>query len=440
MDTERRLRMLEFQTDIDASSSSSISNREEQQQHNMARQILDVAGDLLQTADRELNQLERDDMLGSAVVRGCTELADAVAHLAGQLEEDQTDPERRQLAAACLQDFQSSSFRSNTDSLRLQVEGGGGGSARDYSVAAAAREDATMQDLSESDIAGALGAAAVLLRDVESALRAIEPDEANDLADTAITVAQLFLATLKHLHSQLTPEHLIEGSGGGRSLQESPNITLLPDDDADIAPSAKDATRGGAPASSQKHASAQRMRCLWPPVGPEVTKVLQWSQEELQKQHWLLTAALGITLWPVLTVTAVLGSSAVLADHALQQLYQHFEGTPAIATAEVAAASLYQTSKLALLTAKAVARPTLRVARRQLERHGPGIQEWAAYKIQHPVETVGETVKGVWWCTNQVISAASHQLHEWQQQQQQQDESAVHVDSERHQSVQEMQL
>lgn len=430
---DRRLRMLEFQipSDLDESASGTMSRNE---QHNLAKQFLSFTGSLLQTAERELQQLENEDVLGSAVVRGCAEFADAMAHVAAQLE-GQTDKERRALAAACLQDFQSN----DDSSLRLKSEG-------DDATHDALEGSSIDHNMTESDIAGALGAAVVLLRDVESALRAVEPDEAQDLADTALTVAHLFLATLQHVHSQLTPENLIENANSsgatssGRSLQESPNIVTITEDGEE----AVDRNRGSEPSVS-KYQTPQRMRCLWPPIGPAAGTALQWTQEEVKKQHWLLTTALGITLWPVWTTTAVLGSTAVLVDHVLQTTYQHLEHTAIIGSAEVAAAYAYQTSKLALLTAKAVARPTLRVAKRQLRRHGPGVQEWTVHRLQHPVETVDEAARGAWWCAIQVADLVSQQLHAWQQQLQDQgqqlDESySEPVDSERQRSVQEMQL
>jgi hypothetical protein len=454
--TARRLRLLEFQTDIEASMtppvlhtndrSRSEQQQQQQQQYNLAQQILTVTGHALSTADRELSELERKNndntnLLGSAVMRGCRELADAVAQLASQLEQHYCDCQTTEQRAALVELLSRHDDFSSDDSLRLQLEGGGGetGDAQqpliDTTITTRDWTELDSQQLQRSSNAAA-AAAAQFLRDVEVALRGMEPAEAAELADTALAVAHVFVATLQHVHSQLTPEHLLQAdssnsrsmssssgtvSGGDRSMvrnhcESSPDITILPDhEDADVISKDKKI-----PMQQQQEHSAltkkpQRMRCLWPPVGPAVADACQWGQHAVQ-QHRILTAVVGITLWPVVAVTAVLGTGTLLADHVLQNTYQHFADTPVVATAEMAAAQLYQTSRLAVLTAKAVARPTLRVAQRQLQRHGPGIQEWAVYRIQHPLETVNETAQGLLWCTDQVVAAVSHQIHEWQQQ------------------------
>lgn len=473
--TVRRLRMLEFQTESDeytvSSSASSlphqqlqVQQRENSQGQSLAllrRNLVDTAGNVLNTADRKLWQLQQDDtnMLGSALLRGCTELADAVSHVAAQLE-NQTDAERRALATACLEDFSDPHSASSSvifvpsekrdDELDHFGSKEGRHPPHPHEAVAVSSPDTMTVDALHS----AIGGAAVLLRDVESALRSLQADEAEELADAALGVAHFFIATLQHLHFQLlTAEQKAsapqqQGRSASSFYQESPNITILSDDDDDDGNVSKTKKSGSDSSQQQKQgpfkhsfSQPQRVRCLWPPVGPAVGKVLHWSQEELKRQHWLLTAALGMTLWPVLAVAAVFGSGALLVDHGLQTLYQRLEGRSLITAAEVAAAQLYQTSRLAWLTTRTVARPTLKVARRQLQRHAPAVREWCVYRLQHPVELVRETICGVGWCTEQLIGLISHQLHEWQQQQEQQrNESTVHVDLERHRSVQELQL
>jgi len=437
--TERRLRLLEFQTDLNAdpTSETNLARRHENNFH-AAQEIMGLLGGLLDEADRGLSHLEEDDaLLGSALFRGCQEFADAVGHLAGQLEEQQHQDaevlpaERQALAEACLQDF--------NDSLRLEQEQqqeSRGTTAEQHSEG---REDA-VSVLTREDFTVALGAAAELLRDVESALRAIEKDEADDIADAALGVAHLFLLSCRQLHAQVTPRQLADHlsaaeeqqqHGGDYSrtmrLRESPNIEIL-EDDEDNGNEKENANteskRKSAPSASQSSSSPrsklpqpERMRCLWPPVGPAVGKALHWSQKELEKKHWLLTAALGITLWPVAVATALVGTPAVLADHCLQQVYQHFQNGPLLTAAEVAAAQLYQTSRLMLLTGRAVAKPTARVAKRQLQRHGPAVQDWAVNKLTHPLETAQETAHGLLWCTEQVVGVVQQQIQQWQQQQ-----------------------
>ena len=70
----------------------------------------------------------------------------------------------------------------------------------------------------DDDMMHAIQAAAGLLRDVEATLRAIEQDEADEIADVALTVAHLFLASLQSVHASLTPRRL--GGGGHTAAGE----------------------------------------------------------------------------------------------------------------------------------------------------------------------------------------------------------------------------
>lgn len=419
---ERRLRLLEFQSDLerDPASEPNRSRRQAENVH-MAQQVLQMVGGLLDEADRGLAEVENNDLLGSALVRGCQELADAVGHLAEQLEEHQTDPERRALAEACLQDFHSGLLLDEEHQQTSLLD-----HHQQQQQELQSRNNAGA--LTQDDFVAALGAASELLRDVETALRAIEQDEAEDLADAAIGVAHLFLLSCRQLHSQVTPQSLAESLEDAHQLnddntyyRESPNIEIL-DEDSDER-NASQRRKISSAASKQQTSSSrshrlpqpERLRCLWPPVGPAVGKALQWTKKEMEKQHWLLTAALAITLWPMAVVTAVVGTPAVLADHCLQKAYQHFQNGPLLTAAEVAAAQVFQTSRLMLLTGKAVAKPTVRVAQRQIQRHGPAVQGWAVDKLTHPVDAVQETAKGLLWCTRQVVGLVQHHIQNWQE-------------------------
>jgi hypothetical protein len=76
---DQRMRLLEFQTDIEMAEHTTIVRRREG--HHVVEQILDAIGDLLRWADRGLDGLD-DDLLGTALMRGCHELADAIGGLA----------------------------------------------------------------------------------------------------------------------------------------------------------------------------------------------------------------------------------------------------------------------------------------------------------------------------------------------------------------------
>jgi hypothetical protein len=428
------------------------------QQQFLLRQYWNVAGQWLSTMRRELQQLEHDDILGHTIIRGCMELADAVAHIATHLEEEESvqmldnDSRMRVNAwnvprplAIALQDFRYDERHEN--SLLLRIEGNDHDEVFDHR-----RDNPATQTI--------IG----LLRDIEVALRAVEPDEANDLADAAITVGHLFLTSIEQVHSQMaqpsTQSYVVDVGDRGNnenenfafvsnlrrdanhtrkssvSLRESPNITQIPDDDDDddnkdfMYPGAK--TPSVIQQHSHQHYSSQRIRCLWPSLQPIADDVIGWTRDVVQEQPWFVTATVGITCWPVLTTSAVIGGGVVVTDRILQHLYHRYEQHPIIITSEVAAASMYQTCKLAFLTTKVVARPTIRVVHRQLQRHTPIVQDWLVYHMHHPVETVQETATGIGWCCHQVIGMVGNVWQEWQQNHQQQqhntnDDSSVIV-------------
>jgi hypothetical protein len=398
-----RLRLLEFQTDIElldrnttsgpSSSLSSPAQRQQQQQMVLVQQILDTVGQFIDTADQELQQLE-ESTISMGLLRACQQLADSVGHLAEQIEHH---PEKRQLARACLQDFQQ---QNNHDSLRLF-------STNTTTIpTSSSKEDdesdwihnentANITGPEEDEMIQAMGVAAELLRDVEAALRAISQEEADEIAQVGLIVAHLFVASLQHMHSQIHTTQLPKSNN--TRYQESPNMELVEEEE--------ETTREHSSSTPKNWKQTNRIRCLWPPIGPEVAKALRWSKDELDKQHWLLTVALGITLWPVAVMGTLVGTPAIITDHCIQTLYQHFQNGPILTAAEMAAAQLYQTSRLCWITGKAMARPTLRVATRQLQRHGPDIQEWIIHRITHPVQTIGETASGIACMSGQVIHA-----------------------------------
>jgi hypothetical protein len=380
-------------------SATGIVPSEDYHKLEFAQHLLTQIGGLLHTADRELQTLENENLLGKALLRACHELAGAVGHLAQQLEQ-QTDRQRRELADSCLLDFQNSSR-----GLQLQQSG----HAENDQLSAPSVD--TDEKLTHDDFMSAIQATAELLRDVEDALRAVEHDEAEEIADVALATAHLFVASLQNVHSRMTPDDLMEVEGCERTktirtLQEHPNIEMLPDSEQETSP------------SKESQFQAERMRCLWPPLGPAVKNALQWSKETFWKQNLILTAALGIILWPVAVFTAVVGAPAVFVDNCLQNVYNTFQDGPAIQTAEVALAQAVNITKLTLLTGKAVAKPTLRVMRRQVQRHGPAVVDWAVNRIAHPVDTAVESAKGVWWCSERLINIVQEQIQRHQEAQQ----------------------
>lgn len=377
----------------------------QQADHNVAEQILTQVGQLLQQADRTLEDIEDQDILGTTIVRASQNLADALGSLAQQLDQ-QSDEERQRLAQACLEDVQQNSLFITEEG---DQEGKTGSSLHDLPLQRSS-ENMTqdLSNLTQDDMVQVIHAAAELLRDVEATLRAIDQDEADEIADVALTVAHLFVLSLRSVHETLTPHDLLAAADGvsgnrSRSLEPSSQIEILEDEGArsaseDIASASKTPQADKTTPTKKKQSTGKkridRLRVLWPPLGPAVASALNWGKDASAKQP-LLAVALGITLWPVAVTTAIVGTPLVLVDGFVQDLYKNFEDGPLLQGIERSAAQLYHSSRLAVLCGKLVGKQSLRLIKRQVKRHG-GVEKIAldaghmtVDRITHPIETAG---------------------------------------------------
>ena len=153
-----------------------------------------------------------------------------------------------------------------------------------------------------------------------------------------------------------------------------------------------------------------RLRVLWPPLGAHVSGALSWGKEAASQKP-LLAVALGMTLWPVAVLTAIIGGPVVVADAFLQDLYQNFSDGPVIEGLERSAAQLYHTGRLSLLCGRLLGRQTLRVVHRQVERRG-GVRKlahdlggMAVERVAHPVETASMAWGGISWSVGLALDA-----------------------------------
>ena len=365
----------------------------EQERHNVAQEILETVGSFLQQADSTLGDIENEGMMGSAIVRASQSLADSVGSIANELEK-QTDDEYKRLARASIEDAQNS--------LLLQEEDSKTTTSNQIQQKGSSSELKELASMSEDDMVGAIRAASGLLRDVEETLRAIDQDEADEIADVALTVAHLFVTSLQSVHSTITPDDLLpqQNSTRQRSGVEIEMISPEEDDDTERVESKVKGT-GTQNDKSKKQKNFDRLRVLWPPVGPAVSSAFDWGKEEASKKP-ILAVALGITLWPAAVMTAVFGAP-LIADGFVQDLYNNFQDAPLIHGVERSAAQLFHTGKLTLICGKLVARQSLRVVSRQVKRHG-GVGKiaqdaggLAIDRITHPIETVGMCWNTVAW-------------------------------------------
>ena len=205
----------------DAQHQAIQQQRQQQQQHDLIQDILNALGNALTHADETLSHLEDNaDLLPTAIVRKCQEMADGVGQLARELEQH-SPQEQQEMAQACLEDYNRSLFlleegtlkqqaqevlanrlsleSSNSDSPTLMVGGmvRGGSSSMSWSRP-------TVDDFLQ-----AIQSTSPLLRDIQVAFAELSEEDAEDIADAALTLARLLLMTLQSIHSTLTPQNVV---------------------------------------------------------------------------------------------------------------------------------------------------------------------------------------------------------------------------------------
>ena len=324
-------------------------------------------GRALQQADGAL--VERD--FGPALHRVCQDLANGVGQLAQQLE-DQSDQERRELAMACVQDAQ----------LALRQENG-----------TTSPELLQLSEMKESDWMHVISGAATLLRDVQDTLASIEKDEADEIAQVAVTVARLFLASLQGFYESVPLP------------RSSVTIEEIHDDDEEPEHKPRSTDRSGPnqpdeTRDTKNKKEVDRLRVLWPPLGPKVQEACQWGQETASQKP-LLAVALALVLWPMALLTALWGIPVVLVDGVVQDAYTHHQEAPLIQTVERTTAQLYHSGRLSMLCAKLAIKKSLRLLHRQVERQGGwdhvagNAGHWILDRVTHPIDTIGMVWDGV---------------------------------------------
>lgn len=364
------------------------------QQQKMAQELLSTVGEWLNHADNALDSLTgQEEMVGNAILRKCQELADVVGDVANQLEQH-TEEERQRLAQACIQDVvlrHSSSDNNLLQRRKMQI----------MQQESAIMEEA-MTPPTVDEMVAALDVASSLLRDVESAFRCIERDDADEIADAAMTLARLFVASLQSVTETWTPEELVDAARSRSAISHSEvcgkstvEIEEIADEEREIDPATKSS-------KSLLRRRGRRVRVLWPPLGPAVTSACQWGQDTALNKP-ILAVALGITLWPAAIMTAAVGGSLVLVDGCLQDVYDHFQDGPIIQNLEQGAGQVIQAGQLGWLCTRLVTKQTLRVVSRQVDRHG-GVDKIAqelggmvVHHVTHPIETFGMAWDGVSW-------------------------------------------
>ena len=396
---EENSRFLDYQQPVPTSDIEEERNVLVQQQK-MAQELLSTLDGWLNHAENALEDLTgQEDMVGSAIIRKCQELADAIGHVANQLEQH-TEEERRRLAQACVQDVARCSSSNGGNLLQLQK-------VRQMQQGSAIMEE-DVPPPTVDEMVVALDVANSLLRDVESAFRSIEKDDADEIADVALTLARLFVSSLQSVTETWTPEEIVQAATSANVMSSTDGIAGSSVEIEEVDSLEKDLEPMEESKSPKKRSKNQhlgrrrRVRVLWPPLGPAVASACQWGQDTVLEKP-ILAVALGITLWPAAIMTAAIGGSLVLVDGCLQDAYNHFQDGPIIQNLETGAGQVVQAGKLGWLCTRLVTKQTLRVVSRQVDRHGGMdkiVQEvggMVVHHVTHPIETIGMAWDGVAW-------------------------------------------
>lgn len=251
-----------------------------------------------------------------------------------------------------------------------------------------------MSELTEHDLINAMTVARSILLDVEDSLRSISQDDAEEIADVGIAVAKIFLWGLQDVHRHITP-NMIVGDEASHDL----DVEYLDEEGA----KANDDTN-----NDKGKRKKERMRCIWPPIGPAVGSLASWGKDEALKKP-ILSIALAMTLWPAVLIGAFLGGPIIAADWCLQKSYEALKDKPILEAAEISAANVYQVGKFYFLISKLFVKQSIRFGKRQIKRRG-GVEQivrdvgdWTVDRTLHPIESAGMLWNSAIWTGGKVV-------------------------------------
>jgi len=218
--------------------------------------VLDNARDAVSSSSAE--------SLGKGLRSCCDGLADGVGEVAREIAR-KDDSQKREFARACLED------------MRLGAESAKGISAGDdddndlngdENVDVLSQYQKSYASITEDEMVANLNVASQVLLDVESSLRAFTDEEAEEIAEVSIAVAEIFLEMLKGLVESISPAELAQTLDGANTVKESTDFDI------------EDLDENGNPISTEEERRKERsrkamrdkkrMRLLWPALGPKV--------------------------------------------------------------------------------------------------------------------------------------------------------------------------
>ncbi len=366
---------------------------ESNKEHESIENVLNSIGDALNHASEMLDNLEQDGMLGPAIRRYASDLALVVGNVARDIDcgeeiEEKQNHEQKKWAKAIIQDAQNQlaleeNFHSSRSGNEVVLSGNGRSAA------------GVIADINENDIVDAMRAAKSILLDIEDALKDISVDDAEEIADVGLVVAKMFLWGLQNVQNQVVQTMITNEGANSDDLKRKHGGTLqieiIEDDNLELG--SKETANKTSP-NRKSTLKDNRVRVLWPPIGPYVESAASWGKNEFVKSP-ILSIALAMVLWPTAVVAAFIGTPILTMDYALQAGYNAVEDQPIIQNLERSAANLCQVGKLYYLISKLMVKQGVRVGKRQIERRGgigkvvEDLGDWTLDRVTHPIESVG---------------------------------------------------
>ncbi len=386
----------------------------------MALQLFANFLNAAENAIEDITERENDGkrVVGPGIMRLCNDLADGIQHVAEELDREHQHIEK---------------VMSDHD-LRLIEEGSGSTESNDAGGAVVVASDETIMVLpsSHEELLTTISAAHTVLLDMATALRAITQEEAQELGEVALEVANMFVWSLRMVYSNMMQiavsseqegySHKASGAkqvtwgNGNSSSNLVPLVEILGEEEK------KDEhyNPGGTPPQSGRYTPQlptipssptrvcysipDRVRVLWPPLLPAVTEASKHCVYTA-KEHPLAAAAIGLTCGPVAITTALIaGPPLLIADWAIQSSYEALSHhTHVVENLEKGAASALQVARLSVICTKLVVKQSLSVGERQIKRRGgvgkicEDVVGASVDMATHPVETAGKAWEGLLW-------------------------------------------
>ncbi|KAL7467752.1 hypothetical protein ACHAXS_007986 [Conticribra weissflogii] len=437
---------------------------QEEEDHNRAKQLLalHLFSNFLNQAEATLEDVTNREIAGQAVlgpgiVRACKDLADGIEEVANELRR-----EYRRVTSSheleLLEEIGESSSEPATCAIVTAR------TSHEHSI-----ETFSPEEMSREEYISTLSSTQTILIDVANALRAVTPEEAQELGEVAVEVARMLIFSLRMIQRNMiqmsvsnqdervcgessdlsvkigtacddtSPAHTVRQHRVTWSIDKhhrtnndslvglGPLVEILGEEEK------KDEHQLGTPPKSPspkslspprdirdsfnihfanpKHDQGGRVRILWPPLLPKLAEATTHVTQSA-KQHPLPAIAISLAFGPAAVTTAcILGPPVLITDWAIQSSYSALSETSVIENVEKGAANILQVAKLSLLFSKLVIKQSLTVGAKQVERRG-GIDRICADVVAgavnmatHPVETAHTAWDGLFWMGGAVRDA-----------------------------------